>query len=89
MSLSITGIIANVVMIIIIIAILIFGMITSGELHKCETDPSTFCYVIQCPCDDPTQGPCFGYAKRPAGVDGQWYCSNNPDLKVDNSGTYI
>jgi hypothetical protein len=93
MVVSITGIVINIVMVIIIISLIIVGVMFNRDLHTCETQQSTFCYTIQCPCDSPpnTQGPppCFGYAKMPAGNPGQWYCSNAPLTVVDDSGNIV
>ena len=50
------------------------------------TKESKFCYTISCPCDNPTEGPCKGYAKRPGDQAGSWYCSSSPNTLVDNNG---
>ena len=87
MAYSITGIIINIFMVIIIFVIVALGFRYSNELTTCETRQSTFCYTILCPCDNPEQptAPCFGYAKMP-GPNGNWYCSNAPNTLVDGSG---
>lgn len=93
MAVSITGIVINVIMIIIIAVLVVLGLMFNNEVHTCETKQSPFCYTIQCPCDNPTGGqqqpPCFGYAKMPAGKEGQWYCSNAPLTIVDNNGNIV
>jgi hypothetical protein len=90
---SITGIIINAIMVIIIIVLLVFGFMFNRELHACETKQSPFCYTIQCPCDSTTTGrpppPCFGYAKMQAERPGQWYCSNAPLTAVDDNGNIV
>jgi hypothetical protein len=91
MPVSITGIIINVIMLIIIVFLVVIGFMFNNQLTICETKQSTFCYTIQCPCDIPNQNnpPCFGYAKMPAETPGQWYCSNAPLSIVDNNGNLI
>lgn len=91
MVISITGIVINVIVLILIIGLIITGIMFNNVLHECETEQSTFCYTIQCPCDSPQQNnpPCFGYAKRPGKKEGQWYCSNAPLTAVDNNGNII
>lgn len=92
---SVGGIIINIIMVIIILVLLVFGFRFSNELHTCETKQSTFCYTIQCPCDNPggeqssAPPPCFGYAKMPAEKPGQWYCSNAPLSIVDDNGVIV
>lgn len=89
MAISITGIIINIIMILVIIGLVIAGFIYNQDLQTCETKQSPFCYTIQCPCDDQSSGPCFGYAKMPGPTSGKWYCSNAPLTLVDNSGNII
>lgn len=90
---SVTGIVINVIMVIIIIFLVIIGFMFNNVLTTCETKQSPFCYIIQCPCDNLPNNqqspPCFGYAKMPAGTPGQWYCSNAPLTIVDNNGNII
>lgn len=92
---SATGIIINIFMVIIILVLVGLGLRYSNELHICETKQSTFCYTIQCPCDNPggtpsnNPPPCFGYAKMPAETPGQWYCSNAPLTLVDDNGNLV
>lgn len=90
---SVPGIIIDVLMAILIIIVIIIGVSYNGQLKECETKQSTFCHTIQCPCDSTpsskAQGPCFGYAKQPAGKPGQWYCSNAPLTAVDDSGNPV
>lgn len=88
MAVSIAGIIVNIIMALIIIGLVIFGIVHNRELAICENTQSTFCYTIQCPCDVVQAGPCFGYAKMPAG-DNQWYCSNAYLTKVNNAGVPV
>jgi hypothetical protein len=88
MKVNITGIIMNIIMVLIIIALAIWGSIQSNVLHQCENSQSQMCYTIQCPCDDQSSGPCNGYAKMPSG-DGNWYCSDSPYTKVDDNGTLV
>lgn len=90
-SVSTAGIIINVTLGIIIIVLVILAIMYSNNLKHCETQPSSFCYTIHCPCPEGTtdsEPPCFGYAKRPAG-NGHWYCSNAPLTIVDNNGKAI
>lgn len=92
MVVSVTGIVINVIMVIIIAVILIIGVQSSNELRICETQQSTFCYTIHCPCDQSATGanvpPCFGYAKMPVGP-GRWRCSNADLTIVDDNGNII
>ena len=93
MIVSVTGIIINMIMIIIIISLVIIGITFNRELTTCQTEQSIFCYTIHCPCDllpnEQAAPPCFGYAKMPAGNSDQWYCSNAPLTIVDNNGNII
>ena len=89
MAISIAGIIINAIMLVIIVILIILGVVFNSELNICQTEQSTFCYVVQCPCDSQSQPPCFGYAKRPGKQPGQWYCSNAPITAVDNDGNII
>lgn len=91
MAVSIVGIIINIVVLIIIIIVLIVALSYRSELNLCEANPSPLCYTIACPCDDPTLGPCFGYAKRPGPADkpDTWYCSNAPSTLVNASGGIV
>ena len=89
MAVSIGGIIINVIMLLIIIGLVIAGVMYNSDLRDCETQQSPFCYTIQCPCDDQTTGPCFGYALSPGPQEGQYYCSNAPLTLVDSNGTPI
>lgn len=91
MSVSIVGIILCVVIVIVIIIVLIVALAHRSELNKCEANPNHLCYTIACPCDDPSQGPCHGFAKRPGPEDkpGTWYCSNTPVTLVNNDGGII
>ena len=89
MAVSVTGIIINVVMLLIIIGLLIAGIVYNNDLHSCDTQQSPFCYTIQCPCDNQTVGPCFGYALTPGPQEGQSYCSNAPLALVDSNGNVI
>jgi hypothetical protein len=93
MTVSIAGIIVNVIMVILIMVVAAVGFTFNADLQTCENMPSFFCPTIECPCDvtpgeDPP-APCFGYAKRPAGKTGQWYCSNAPLTVVDNNGKVV
>ncbi len=88
-SIHITGIIMNMIMVFLIVILLFLGIQYKKNTHTCETQQSPFCYTIQCPCDVTAEGPCFGYAKKPGPVAGQWYCSNAPLTLVDNSGKII
>lgn len=89
MLVSVTGIIINIIMVLIIIGLLIAGIIYNNDLQICEKKQSPFCYTIQCPCDSQQQAPCFGYTKMPAETSGQWYCSNAPLTAVDSSGSPV
>ena len=91
MAVSAVGIIINLVVLIIIIIVLIVALSYRGELDRCEANPSPLCYTIACPCDDPSQAPCFGYAKRPGPADqpGTWYCSNASQTLVNASGGIV
>lgn len=96
MAILVIGIVINIVMVLIILVTIIFGVIYNNDLTRCETEQSSFCHVIQCPCDinnntspPTTVGPCFGYAKAPAAKPGQWYCSNAPITIVDNDGNIV
>lgn len=88
MVVSVTGIVINVVMVIIILVLVSFGVSYSNALHTCETQQSPFCYSIACPCDN-GQGPCRGYAKMPADKPGHWYCSDAPLTVVDDNGNIV
>ena len=87
MAVSVIGLIINGIMFLIILALIITGLVYNGQLQECETKQSPYCYTMQCPCDDETQGPCFGYTKMPAGKPGQWYCSNAPLTIVNTDGS--
>ena len=89
MGVSVGGIIINIIMVLIIVGLIIVGVVFNGELKTCENSQSTFCYTIQCPCDDISSGPCFGYAKSPGPQSGQWYCSNAPLTLVDDNGNIL
>ena len=89
MVVSVAGIIVNIIMLLIIVAIIVIGIIYNNDLKMCENKQSPFCYTIQCPCDTQQEAPCFGYAKMPAEVSGQWYCSDAPLTAVDNNGTRV
>ena len=89
MAVSVIGIVINVIMLIVIALIVAFGFFYNADLTQCENNQSIFCHTIQCPCDDQSSGPCFGYAKMPAGTPGQWYCSNAPLSIVDNNGNLV
>lgn len=93
MVVSVTGIVINVIMVLVIISLIVVGLNFSTELNTCETKESQFCYTIHCPCDAApgTQPgpPCFGYTKMPAGNAGQWYCSNAPLTVVDDNGNVV
>lgn len=92
MAILVIGILINIAMVLIIIVTIIFGVIYNNDLTRCETQQSTFCHVIQCPCDGQgsnAEPPCFGYAKMPASQPGQWYCSNAPLTIVDDNGNIV
>mgnify|MGYP006869415994 CR=1 FL=1 len=89
MKVSISGIIINVIMIIIIIGLIIAGIVYNNDLNICKNTQSPFCYSIQCPCDDQTTGPCFGYALMNGNQEGQFYCSNAPLTAVDSNGNIL
>lgn len=89
MGLSIAGIAINVFMILIILALLIAGIVYNNDLKQCESNQSPFCYNIQCPCDDQTSGPCFGFASMPGPQPGQFYCSNTYLTAVDSNGNPV
>jgi len=90
---NITGIIINIIMLIIVILIALYGVMLNRGLNICETKQSPFCYTIHCPCDvagqnEQTVPPCMGYAKLPAGPN-RWYCSNAPLTLVDDNGNIV
>lgn len=90
MVVSITGIVINAIVIIAIIVLVIVGLMFNNSLQTCETQQSPFCYTIHCPCDENNgtfEPPCFGFAKRPAEKEGQWYCSNAPLTAVNSDGS--
>jgi len=89
MAVSVTGIIINVIMVLIIIGLIVAGIVYNNDLQACESQQSPFCYTIQCPCDNSSTGPCFGYAVMPGPQEGQYYCSNAPLTLVDSSGSII
>lgn len=89
MSVNIVGIGMNIFMIIVIIILIVLGIVYNNELSTCENTQSAFCYSIQCPCDNQSSPPCFGYAKRPGPQNDQWYCSNAELTLVDNDGNPI
>jgi len=90
MVVSITGIIINLALILVIFVLLIFGFVYNSYLNTCETVQSPFCHTIQCPCDtanpDGNIVPCAGYAKQPTGTPGQWHCSQVPGAVFDDNG---
>lgn len=85
MKVSIPGIIINVIMLLVIIALIIAGLVYNNDLQTCETKQSPYCYTVQCPCDDQSTGPCFGYSKMSVGP-GRWICSNATLTVVDDNG---
>jgi len=93
MVVSVTGIVINSIMLLIILFLLVLGLNYQSLLHACQTTQSPFCYLIHCPCDVPPgtkpQAPCFGYAKKPAGNPGEWNCSNAPFTVVNNNGDIV
>jgi len=93
MVVSVTGIVINVIMALIIFFLIVIGSAFNNELRTCETKQSPFCYTIHCPCDATVEGqsvpPCFGYTKMPAGPPGQWICSNAVLTIVDDSGNIV
>lgn len=78
----------NVFVIGAILVIAILGWSYQSGLSTCENNPSKYCYHVQCPCDDSTTGPCFGFAKMSVG-DNKWICMNAPQTTVDNNGKPI
>ena len=93
MAVSVAGIIINVIMVLIIIALIVMGTIYSNSLSTCENHQSSFCYAIQCPCDPLTSNgnpspPCFGYATMNVGTD-QYRCSNAPLSIVNGEGNPV
>ena len=89
MAVSVTGIVINVILILIIIGLLVATLTLNGELKRCESEQSPYCYNIHCPCDSTSTGPCFGYAQMPTGTPGQWRCSNSPQTVVDDDGNIV
>lgn len=87
-SFSVAGIIIDVAALLLLAFFVLLYFAYDRDLTRCKEMPSTFCYTISCPCDDPKQGPCFGYAKRPSG-DGNWYCSSAPYTKVNDDGKKV
>jgi len=83
------GIIINLLMSLILIVLIVLGIVFSNNLHNCENNPSPFCYDIQCPCDDFSQGPCFGYALRLASDGVNFNCSNSVLSTVNSSGSLV
>ena len=94
MALSWTGIIVNVIMLIIITVALVFAFAYGAAVGQCENKESPYCYSVQCPCDiDPVSGlpsaPCFGYAKKPGPQPNTWYCSGSASTLVDTNGNIL
>lgn len=86
---SITGIIINVVLLILIILVAIAGISFNKSLSDCESNQSLHCYQIVCPCDDGNAGPCFGYAVKDGPRPGEFYCSSAPFTLVNQQGIPI
>lgn len=84
---NVGGLIACLFVVIIIIVLVIYGLISNNQLNACQKGYSEFCYTIHCPCNDPKQAPCFGYAQAPGPRPGTWYCSNAPSTAVNNDGS--
>lgn len=73
-------------LLVLIISLICALIIIKKKEREWYTKESKFCYTISCPCDNPTEGPCKGYAKRPGDQAGSWYCSSSPNTLVDNNG---
>jgi len=76
----------NVFVLIIIIALAILCSSIKSTLIACETQESPWCYSIQCPADDPSVGPCFGYSQRNGSKPGTFNCSSASGALVDAKG---
>lgn len=88
MAVSVGGIIINVIMVFIIIAIVVVGVVFGNELKHCEGLPNQLCYQIQCPCDpNPGVPPCFGYSSQPGPNPGTFYCATAPTTLVNADGS--
>ncbi len=88
MPVSIPGIIINVIMLIILILIIIWAVSSNRGLQLCENEASPFCLTVQCPCDNASNPPCYGYSFR-VDANGTYYCSSAPDTPVDASGNPV
>lgn len=83
---SITGIVMNILILIMIILVVIWGISVQRDLGTCLSEESQFCLNVMCPCDQNQEvGPCFGMAFRPGPREGTFYCSGSNTL-VDTRG---
>jgi hypothetical protein len=92
-SVTIGGIILNIVFAIFIIIVVVITFSLRDELLVCENDQSPYCLTIQCPYpeNDPnnTAPPCQGYAQRPGPQPNTYYCSYAPNTLVGSDGKPI
>lgn len=90
---SITGIIMNILLVIMILLVLFYGIGSQRDLNNCLSRESPYCLSITCPCDFEPDGetysaPCYGNAFRPGPSLNTFYCSGSNTL-VDEKGNII
>jgi hypothetical protein len=85
---SVTGIIMNILMLILILLTVVYALSLQNNLTQCLNTESPYCIDLFCPCDiskfGEATGPCFGRAVRD-GPNGNFYCSGSITL-VDAEG---
>lgn len=76
----------NFFLLIVILVLFLLAMNVRSTLNSCQTKESPWCYSIQCPGDDSSQGPCFGYAQRTGSQPNSFNCSSASSTDVDKDG---
>lgn len=89
---------ANISLILLIIIILVyliaytisiyFIIKNRNEYIQNSKYQSAYCLSFTCPCDNPSQPPCFGYSKMRT-PEGNWICSSSPNIEVNDNGVQI
>lgn len=81
---SITGIIMNVLMLILITIVILYGVGVNRDLQNCLSNESDNCFTMICPCDEKELGPCNGLAYRDGDRPDTFYCSGSSTLVGSN-----
>ena len=85
------AVVINIILLVLLITMVVGIVYYRNESVKCSNKQSDYCYTIHCPVDDAKTGPRFGFAMRKGnkGEKEGYYCSNNPDVLVDEKGRAI